>query len=80
MIITRRAAAAGLAAALTFGGTAALTAAQALSPTDTTSVVQADRQKPRPMQPVHPPGLFRSDVDRPDQAQTPLTGRTNQFK
>ncbi|MER7623855.1 hypothetical protein [Streptomyces sp. NPDC126503] len=79
MIITRTAAAAALAAALAFGGTAAVSAVQVTGPSEQ-SIVQADRQKPRPTQPVSPPGLSRSDVDRPDQAQTPLTGRGNQFK
>ncbi|MFJ8662571.1 hypothetical protein [Streptomyces sp. NPDC093795] len=79
MIITRRAAAAAVVAALTFGGTAALTATQALSHADAPGVVQADRQKPRPTQPLSPPGLWRADVDRPDEANTPVTGRTNRF-
>ncbi|MFF5505887.1 hypothetical protein [Streptomyces roseolus] len=79
MVITRTVATAGLAAALSLAGTAAVTATQITGPPDT-SVVQADRQKPRPTQPVSPPGLWRADVERPDQANTPVTGRTNQFK
>ncbi|MET9954476.1 hypothetical protein ABZ135_23435 [Streptomyces sp. NPDC006339] len=75
MIITRRAATAGIAAALAFGGTAALTATQTLSSPDSSGVVQADRQKPRPTQPTSPPGLSRAileaDLDRPDEANTP---------
>ena len=78
MVITRTAAAAGLAAALTFAGTAAVAAIQFTGPPDT-SIVQAD-PGPRPIQPSSPPGLWQSGVDRPDEANTPLTGRGNQYK
>ncbi len=33
--------------------------------------------RPRPSPPVTPPGLVQSEVDRPEQACTPLTGRSN---
>ncbi|MER5253971.1 hypothetical protein [Streptomyces sp. NPDC002855] len=79
MVIARRAAAAAAMAAFALGGaTAGVSATQLVSQADT-SITQADR-KPRPLQPVSPPGLVESGVDRPDEANTPLTGRTNQFK
>jgi hypothetical protein len=80
MVITRRAAVAAASAALALAGAAGISATQVASQAADTGVTQADRQKPRPLQPVSPPGLGQSEVDRPDQANTPITGRTNQFK
>lgn len=78
MVITRRAAAGAVSAALFMAGAAGISAAQLAAQADT-SVTQADKQ-PKPIQPLSPPGLWQSGVDRPDEAYTPVTGRTNQFK
>ncbi|MGQ4390512.1 hypothetical protein [Streptomyces sp. SAS_270] len=61
-------------------GTVGITATQIASQAADAGITQADRQKPRRIQPVSPPGLSSSGVDRPDEATTPLTGRGNQFK
>ena len=80
MVIARRQAAVAITAVvLMLGGAAAVASTQIIAQADT-NVTQADRQKPRPTQPVSPPGLDRTGIDRPDEAKTPLTGRGNQFK
>ncbi len=37
----------------------------------------ADSGKPRPPQPITPPGLVQSEVERPEEAETPRTGSGN---
>lgn len=44
-----------------------------------TGTAWAQGRGSQPAQPVSPPGLGRADVDRPDEAASPRTGRTNQF-
>ncbi len=45
-----------------------------------TGTAWAVREEPKKPQPTSPPGLEQSGVDRPEQAATPRTGATNQFK
>ena len=40
----------------------------------------AQNDRPRPPTPVEPIGLGISGVDRPEQAPTPITGPSNQFR
>ncbi len=40
----------------------------------------AQNDRPKRPNPVSPPGLEQSGVDRPEQAPTPLTGPGNQFR
>jgi hypothetical protein len=41
------------------------------------TAVEAQSPRPRPIPPLAPPGLGQSGVERPDQANTPVTGPSN---
>jgi hypothetical protein len=41
------------------------------------TAVEAQSPRPRPIPPAAPPGLGRSGVERPDEANTPRTGPVN---
>ncbi|MFD6174800.1 hypothetical protein [Streptomyces coeruleorubidus] len=77
MTITRKVAIATATAAIGLGTviTGASGVVSLAQSSDTT--VEAQSPRPRPIPPVSPRGLGVSDVERPDEANTPVTGPSN---
>ena len=74
--MNRRSLATGAATLVIFGGFGAAPALAAPSGGDDVTVTQGSG-KPKPVPPSSAPGLGRTGVDRPDEANTPRTGPTN---